>query len=89
MKPPWRILPSWPYPPITALGSAINYLTTTQSANGSWNDDPYSTALALKALYLSENKPSPPPPPPAGGKITGTAIDKVTGQKVAGVSRRP
>lgn len=69
-----------------ALASAINYLTATQSANGSWNDDPYSTALALKALYLSENKPSPPPPPPAGGKITGTVIDKVTGQKVAGVA---
>lgn len=68
-----------------ALGSAVNYLTTNQSANGSWNDDPYSTALALKALYLSENKPSPPPPPPAGGKITGTVIDKITGQKVTGV----
>ncbi|MDD2852635.1 MAG: carboxypeptidase-like regulatory domain-containing protein [Desulfuromonadaceae bacterium] len=69
-----------------ALTNAVNYLTTTQSANGSWNDDPYSTALALKALYLSENKPSPPPPPPAGGKITGTVIDKITGQKVAGVA---
>ncbi len=68
-----------------ALGSAVNYLTTSQTANGSWGDDPYSTALALKALYLSENRPSPPPPPPAGGKITGTVIDKVTGQKVAGV----
>ena len=67
------------------LHNAVNYLTTTQSVNGSWNDDPYSTALALKALYLSENKPSPPPPPPAGGKITGTVIDKISGQKVAGV----
>lgn len=69
-----------------ALGSVVNYLTSTQSANYSWNDDPYSTALALKALYLSENKPSPPPPPPAGGKITGTVIDKITGQKVSGVA---
>lgn len=34
----------------TVLGNAINYLTTTQSANGSWNQDPYSTALALRAL---------------------------------------
>jgi len=32
------------------LQNAINYLTTTQLANGSWNDDPYSTALALRAL---------------------------------------
>lgn len=69
-----------------ALANAINYLTATQSANGSWNDDPYSTALALKALYLSENRPSPPPPPPAGGRITGTVIDKITVQNVAGVA---
>ncbi len=30
--------------------SGINYLATTQAADGSWNDDPYSTALALQAL---------------------------------------
>jgi squalene cyclase len=36
---------------ISAIANdAINYLTTTQQANGSWNDDPYSTALALRAL---------------------------------------
>jgi large repetitive protein len=33
-----------------ALQSAINYLTSAQSSNGSWSDDPYSTALALQAL---------------------------------------
>jgi subtilase family serine protease/prenyltransferase beta subunit len=32
------------------LQNAINYLTSTQLSNGSWNDDPYSTALALRAL---------------------------------------
>jgi len=32
------------------IQNAINYLTTTQLPNGSWNDDPYSTALALRAL---------------------------------------
>ncbi len=30
--------------------SAINYLTSTQLSDGSWDDDPYSTALALRAL---------------------------------------
>jgi subtilase family serine protease/prenyltransferase beta subunit len=30
--------------------SAINYLTSTQLADGSWDEDPYSTALALRAL---------------------------------------
>jgi len=28
----------------TVLGNAINYLTSTQLPNGSWDDDPYSTA---------------------------------------------
>lgn len=32
------------------LQNAINYLTSTQLPNGSWDDDPYSTALALRAL---------------------------------------
>ncbi len=68
------------------LTNAANYLTSTQATNGSWNNDPYSTALALKALYLSENRPSPPPPPPAGGKFTGTVVDSITLQKVAGVT---
>ncbi|NVN98435.1 MAG: hypothetical protein HXX17_03855, partial [Geobacteraceae bacterium] len=40
------------------LQSAVNSLATTQTANGSWNDDPYSTALAIRALYLFENRPS-------------------------------
>jgi prenyltransferase beta subunit len=33
-----------------AIQSGINYLTSSQLADGSWNDDPYSTALALQAL---------------------------------------
>lgn len=70
----------------TVLGNAVNYLTANQAANGSWNDDPYSTALALKALYLSENKPSPPPAPPAGGKFIGTVQDSITLQRVSGVT---
>jgi len=52
-----------------ALQDAITYLNATQSSNGSWNDDPYSTALALQALVaarpnlsfpsLSLSKPMP------------------------------
>ena len=34
----------------TVLGNAINYLTSNQLPDGSWEDDPYSTALALRAL---------------------------------------
>jgi hypothetical protein len=36
--------------PTQPLQNAINYLTSAQLTNGSWNDDPYSTALALQAL---------------------------------------
>ena len=32
------------------IQQAINYITTTQSSDGSWNEDAYSTALALWAL---------------------------------------
>jgi hypothetical protein len=69
----------------TLLGGAVDYLTATQSSNGSWNDDPYSTALALKALHFSEERPLPPPPPPAGGRITGTVVDASTTQRLNGV----
>ncbi|MHB8845006.1 MAG: CARDB domain-containing protein, partial [Nitrospirota bacterium] len=39
-----------------AIPQAIAYLTQTQLANGSWNNDAYATALALKAL--SDVKPN-------------------------------
>jgi len=34
----------------TVAQPATDYLLTNQLPNGSWNDDPYSTALALRAL---------------------------------------
>jgi len=34
----------------TVVSNGVGYLTTTQLSDGSWNDDPYSTALALRAL---------------------------------------
>ena len=36
----------------TVAPQAINYLTSTQLPNGSWNDDPYSTALSLRASAI-------------------------------------
>jgi len=33
-----------------AILNGLSYLNSTQLADGSWNDDPYSTALALQAL---------------------------------------
>lgn len=69
----------------TVLGNAINYLTSTQLPNGSWEDDPYSTALALRAIYLSENRPEPPPSPTTG-TVTGKVVDVSTNQPLSGVS---
>ncbi len=37
-------------PQSQSLQNAIGYINSTQNVNGSWNDDPYSTALALRAL---------------------------------------
>ncbi|MDA8105786.1 MAG: carboxypeptidase regulatory-like domain-containing protein [Nitrospiraceae bacterium] len=67
----------------TVLGNAVNYLTSTQLPDGSWDEDPYSTALALRALYYSENKPTPPPSP-TSGTVTGRVIDASTSQPLAG-----
>jgi hypothetical protein len=66
----------------TVLGNAINHITTTQLPNGSWDDDPYSTALALRALHVAVN----PPPQPTTGTVTGKVVDTSTNQPLNGVS---
>src|SRR4030043_443593 len=71
----------------TVLGNAINYLTSTQLPNGSWNDDPYSTALALRALanvkpnlsITSSDITFSNPTPTEGETITITANVKNSG----------
>lgn len=68
------------------LQGALTYLNSTQSLNGSWNDDPYSTALALRALHLSENPPGPLPPEPTTGTVMGTVVDATSGAPLGGVS---
>jgi squalene cyclase len=64
------------------IQNTINYLTSTQLPDGSWDDDPYSTALALRAL--SNVKPNlsitnaditfSNPAPTVGETITITAM---------------
>jgi hypothetical protein len=69
------------------LQNAINYLSSTQLANGSWNDDAYSTALALRALanvkpnlsISSDDIAFSNPTPTVGETITITANVKNTG----------
>lgn len=75
----------------TVLGNAINYLTSTQLPNGSWDDDPYSTALALRALanvkpnlsVSSSDITFSNPTPTAGETITISANIKNTGSAQA------
>jgi prenyltransferase beta subunit len=64
--------------------AAIDYLLAQQQANGSWDDDPYSTALALQALVAAQNQTGPPPPPTTG-TITGTVADGTTHAPLSGV----
>jgi len=77
------------------LQNAVNYLTSTQLSDGSWDDDPYSTALALRAL--ANVKPNlsissadiifSNPTPTAGETITITADVKNSGiAQASGVS---
>ncbi len=65
----------------TILGNAINYLTFTQSSDGSWLEDPYSTALAIRALYLWENRPASSSTPT--GTVTGKVVDTYTNQPLS------
>ncbi|MEW6375083.1 MAG: CARDB domain-containing protein, partial [Thermodesulfobacteriota bacterium] len=75
----------------TVAPQAINYLTSTQLPNGSWNDDPYSTALALRALaHVKPNLSILPgditfsnPNPRIGDTITITATVYNEGPAVA------
>jgi prenyltransferase beta subunit len=69
-----------------SLQNAVNFLTSTQYPNGSWNDDPYATALAIKALYLSENKPPPPPAAATSGAVMGTVVAAANNLPLAGVT---
>lgn len=54
------------------------YLVAQQNAEGSWDSDPYVTALALRALSAQ------PRPVPTTGEIAVQIVDSSTGQPVAG-----
>ncbi|WAK03310.1 carboxypeptidase regulatory-like domain-containing protein [Methylobacter sp. YRD-M1] len=54
-----------------SYSGAVSALTSGQQADGSWNSDPFLTALALRALF----KASQGPAVPTAGQIAGTVID--------------
>jgi len=68
----------------TVLGNAAQFIINTQATDGSWQEDPYVTALALQVLYYSANKPLPPSAVLA--TVSGTVIDASTNQVLKGAS---
>lgn len=72
------IVPS--LPDLTSVTPAINALKADQSANGSWVDDAYTTALALQALYLVDQ----PRVDPTKGVVKGVIQDSATGLPLSG-----
>ncbi len=69
----------------TVLGKAVNYLKVMQTDDGSWNEEPYSTSLAIKVISLAGNDPVLPPNPTTG-TVSGKVIDGMTNQPLTSVS---
>lgn len=61
--------------------ASVQHLKTAQLTNGSWNNDPYTTAIALRVLYLLKNPPSVENQDL--GSIGGTIKSETTGLPVA------
>ena len=64
------------------LQPLVNALVKAQHANGSWDNDTFATALALRALGSYTLAPSAP----TTGSLTGTVIDNDTGAPLSSVS---
>jgi sugar lactone lactonase YvrE len=62
------------------LSPLVNELIAKQLPNGSWNDDPYLTSIALRALFLVTKIP----PSPTTGAINGFVVDASNASKISG-----
>ncbi|HEY2395193.1 MAG TPA: carboxypeptidase regulatory-like domain-containing protein, partial [Rudaea sp.] len=67
-----------------ALSPLISALGATQLADGSWADDPYVTAVALRAVWYADQ----PPVTSSTGDVIGVVVDQAGSQPVAGASIR-
>lgn len=63
----------------TVLQPLATALKTAQDANGSWSNDPYATALALRALWFIGQSA----PPATTGEVLGSVVDDATNQSLA------
>jgi sugar lactone lactonase YvrE len=64
------------------LQPLVDALRAAQLADGSWSDDPYLTALALRALWAASHAPSEP----TTGTIVGRVVDAATAAPIAGAT---
>jgi hypothetical protein len=69
---------SWNDPEGVPAADARTYLESTQSPNGSWNNDAYSTALALLGLYENLGADSRPLGLYPGLNLIGLPLDPLT-----------
>jgi len=63
--------------PANDAAGAVTALRSAQQSNGSWNEDPYVTALALRALLVAGSAPSTD-----AGQIVGEVYDASSGLPV-------
>jgi len=63
------------------LEDNIATLESLQEADGSWRNDVFTTALALRTLAQAQTLLAPEPPPE--GPISGTVIDAISTQPIA------
>ena len=64
------------------ISDSIQALRAAQLINGSWENDVYSTALALRALNIADSSQ----PNPDLGQITASVIDAQTGLALSGIT---
>lgn len=69
---------------VSRYQNSLTWLVTQQLANGSWQNDVYSTALSLQALYLAENITLPTAPDAA--VVRGRVIDGASTQPLIGIA---
>jgi hypothetical protein len=68
----------------TAFSGLVSAIKVAQQGNGSWDADPYVTALALRALYLAGTWTAPP----TTGTITGVVLEQGSYNPLAGATIR-
>jgi len=64
------------------INESVSALRQQQQADGSWGQDVYTTALALRAINVAET----PPVNPVLARIRGRLLDGMTGRPLVGVS---